>query len=364
MSPRALLALIAAALLALLAAVAVEHAASQRRVPGVAGTRLLPGLESAINAVSGLQLVGAGARPLVTLRRTAQGWAVAQTDAPADPARVRGYLLRLARARVIAGKTRDPSLYAAIGVATIRDAGAGAGGVELRLHGITPWPALLIGRYDSRLDGTFVRPAGSAESLLVAGDLTPPRVPAAWMPHPLLSIASDAVQALAVSDAGGASYVLDRDAAGRLMVRHAPPGVQAAARRDLVAGVLDGIDYTAVEPLMTPPADALRARVELRNGIIIALHVWRPTRAAAHARGVLTVQAPRGAAPALMTRTAAFAAWLQGRTWVLAPGTWSLLSGSLQPGMPMPAPAASAAAPAAAASSAATPSMISDGGRG
>ena len=362
MSPRALLALIAAALLALLAAVAVEHAASQRRVPGVAGTRLLPGLESAINAVSGLQLVGAGARPLVTLRRTAQGWAVAQTDAPADPARVRGYLLRLARARVIAGKTRDPSLYAAIGVATIRD--AGASGVELRLHGITPWPALLIGRYDPRLDGTFVRPAGSAESLLVAGDLTPPRTPAAWMPHPLLSIASDAVQALAVSDAGGASYVLDRDAAGHLMVRHAPPGVQAAARRDLVAGMLDGIDYSAVEPLMTPPADALRARVELRNGIIIALHVWRPTPAAAHARGVLTVQAPRGAAPALMTRAAALAAWLQGRTWVLAPGTWSLLSGSLQPGMPMPAPAASAAAPAAAVSSAATPSMISDGGRG
>ena len=361
MSPRALLVLIATALLALLAAVAVEHAASQRRQPSVAGTRLLPELESSINAVAGLQLLGAGARPLVTLRRTAQGWAVAQTAAPADPAQVRSYLLRLARARIIAGKTRDPSLYAAIGVVAIRS--AGTSGVELRLQGITPAPALLIGRYDARLDGTFVRPAGSAESLLVAGDLTPPRAPADWMPHPLLSIASDAVQAVTVTDSGGARYVLARGADGHLLVRHAPPGVQAAARRDLVAGVLDGIDYAAVEPGTVPPADALRAWVELRNGIVIELHLWRLAAAAMHARGVLTVQAPHGATPALVSRAAALAAWLQGRTWVLAPGTWSLLSGSLQPGMPMPAPASSATAPAAATSSA-TPPMISGGNGG
>ncbi len=362
MRPRALLALIAAALLALIAAVAVEHAASQRRQPGVAGSRLLPGLESSINAVTGLQLLGAGARPLVTLQRTAQGWAVTQTAAPADPARVRSYLLRLARARIIAAKTRDPSLYAVIGVAAI--AGGDASGVELRLQGMTASPALLIGRYDVRLDGTFVRPADSAESLLVAGDLTPPRAPTDWMPHPLLSIASDAVQAVTVSDASGARYVVAREIDGRLMVRHAPPGVQAAARRDLVAGVLDGLDYAAVEPVMAPPADALQARVELRNGIVIELHLWRPTPAATHARAVLTVQAPRRAAAALVVRATALAAWLQGRTWVLAPGTWSLLSGSLQPGMPMPAPAASAAAPAAATSSAAAPPMISDGDRG
>ncbi|HVB84804.1 MAG TPA: DUF4340 domain-containing protein [Rhodanobacteraceae bacterium] len=362
MRPRALLALIAAALLALIAAVAVEHAASQRRQPGMAGTRLLPGLESSINAVTGLQLLGAGAHLLVTLQRTAQGWAVTQTAAPADPARVRSYLLRLARARIIAAKTRDPSLYATIGVAAIASASAGDGGVELRLQGMTASPALLIGRYDERLDGTFVRPADSAESLLVAGDLTPPQAPVDWMPHPLLSIASDAVQAVTVSDASGARYVVAREADGRLMVRHAPAGVQAAARRDLVAGVLDGLDYVAVEPAAKPPADALRARVELRNGVVIELHLWRPTPVATHARAVLTVQAPRGAAPALVTRAAVLAAWLQGRTWVLAPGTWSLLSGSLQPGMPMPASAASA--PAAATSSAAAPPMISGGDRG
>ncbi len=363
MRPRALLALIAVTLLALIAAAVLEHASSRRRQPGVDGTRLLPGLESSINAVTGLQLVGAGARALVTLRRTTKGWEVAETAAPADPARVRSYLLRLARARIIAGKTRDPALYPLIGVAAIDH--ADASGVEARLSGLMPEPALLIGRYDARLDGTFVRLAGHAGSLLVAGDLTPSRAPADWMPHPLLSIASDAVQAVAVSDASGTRYVVAREADGRLRVQHAPPGVQAAARRDLVADVLDGIDYTAVEPGAAPPANALRARVELRDGIIIELHLWRPAGAAVPTHALLTVQAPRGRAPVPAARAAALAAWLQGRTWVLAPGTWSLLSGSLQPGVPMPASAASApaATPATTSSSAAEPSTINDGGR-
>jgi hypothetical protein len=361
MRPRALLALIAVTLLALIAAAVLEHASSRRRQSGVDGTRLLPGLESSINAVTGLQLVGAGARALVTLQRTTKGWEVAETAAPADPARVRSYLLRLARARIIASKTRDPSLYPLIGVAAIDH--ADASGVEARLSGLMPEPALLIGRYDARLDGTFVRRAGHAGSLLVAGDLTPPRAPADWMPHPLLSIASDAVQAVTVSDASDTRYVVVREADGRFRVRHAPPGVQAAARRALVADVLDGIDYTAVEPGVAPPASALRARVELRDGITIELHLWRPAGAAAPPRALLTVQAPRGRTPAPAMRAAALAAWLQGRTWVLAPGTWSLLSGSLQPGVPMPAPAASAAAPAAASSSAAEASGINEGGR-
>ncbi|MDE1959242.1 MAG: DUF4340 domain-containing protein [Xanthomonadaceae bacterium] len=360
MRPRALLVLIAVTLLTLVTAAALEHAASQRRQPGVDGTRLLPGLDSSINAVTGLQLVGAGARALVTLQRTAKGWEVSETAAPADPARVRSYLLRLARARIIAGKTRDPSLYPQIGVAAIDH--ADARGVEVRLSGLMPQPALLIGHYDARLDGTFVRLAGHAESLLVAGDLTPPRAPADWMPHPLLSIASDAVQAVTVSDASGARYVVDREADGRLRVRHAPPGVQAAARRDLVADVLDGIDYSAVEARTTPPANALRARVELRDGIIIELQLWQPAGAGTPTRALLTVQAPRGGAP-LHARAVALAAWLQGRTWVLAPGTWSLLSGSLQPGMPMPPSAAPDAAPAAATSSAAKASTINDGER-
>ncbi len=360
MRPRALLALLVVTLLALIAAVVVERDALQHGQPGVDGTRLLPGLESSINAVTGLQLVGNGARALVTLQRTAKGWEVAETAAPADPARVRGFLLRLARARIIAGKTRNPSLYPLIGVAGIDH--VGTSGVEARLSGLMPEPALLIGRYDARLDGTFVRLSGHAESLLVAGDLTPPRAPADWMPHPLLSIASDAVQAVAVSNASGTRYVVAREADGRLRVLHAPPGVEAAARRDLVADVLDGIDYSAVEPGTTPPANALRARVALRDGIIIVLRLWQPAGAGVPTRAVLTVQTPRGEPPSLAARAVALAAWLQGRTWVLAPGTWSLLSGSLQPGMPMPASAASAASPAASSSDAES-STINDGGR-
>ncbi|MDE1899991.1 MAG: hypothetical protein KGH73_13135 [Xanthomonadaceae bacterium] len=121
-------------------------------------------------------------------------------------------------------------------------------------------------------------------------------------------------------------------------------------------------DKGAVEARTTPPANALRARVELRDGIIIELQLWQPAGAGTPTRALLTVQAPRGGAP-LHARAVALAAWLQGRTWVLAPGTWSLLSGSLQPGMPMPPSAAPDAAPAAATSSAAKASTINDGER-
>ena len=345
MSWRGLSVLIALALLAVLADLAVRGPVGWTAPGQPVGRVLLPQLAAARARVTAITVQPPATAPVV-LRRAADGWRVESTQSPADPQMVEDWLDRFARARILETKTRLPAQYPQLGVAGPGRAGAG---IMLTLEGVPGLPQLLVGHYDARQDGTFIRLRGQAQSLLVGGDLTPPVRAVDWMRHPLLSLPASAVLQVDVLGRDGARFLIDRSLDGTPRVRIAAPQLrQPLALGVLLLGLFDGFDYAGVLPRSAAPPQAVQLRALLSDGSLLTLLAWRDVRG--RPLGNLDIQAPAGGLPAdAAAGLARTAARVQAHTWQLAPGTWSLLQDALYP----------AAAPARATTVAAPPDMPS-----
>ncbi len=305
------------------------------------GRLLFPSLAGEVNAIRSIRLVGAGKRTEVHLLREAEGWKLTGPDEPADAVRIRSWLLRLSSTRVLDIKTAQPSEYAAMGVQSIRQ--MGAGGTELILSGAHPPLRLIIGRYDLRQDGTFVRKVGTSQSLLVEGDLTPSRRAADWMSHPLLGLPAGEITQLQLAAPGGPEFALLRNAQGRISVTRAPPGVvRPRAQAALLISLFEVLDFREVRAPLRPPSQALSLRVELRDKLLIKSRIWRSKNATL---AVFKVQ-NRSRNKVTQRRAALLAQQLQRHVWVLAGGIWPTLQGALYASSSNPASTTTRTAPA------------------
>ena len=117
MNAKTLSTLAAAAVVALVAAIWINSADAPVSEESAKDKPLLPGLRDELNKVDGLVLGGAGGKPLVTLKRSGDGWQVAErSNYPADLGKLREYLYKLADAKVLDTKTANPKRYADLGV--------------------------------------------------------------------------------------------------------------------------------------------------------------------------------------------------------------------------------------------------------
>ncbi len=328
MSARAVLVWLLAAALAVLLDAVVPGGGTRAPAALPEGRLLLPGLQARLPQVGGIRLDAPGAPPLVLARRGGL-WHIQSPPMAADGALVQSWLRRLARARIVQAKTRDAARYAELDVAA---PGARGAGILLWLTGVPGIPALLIGRYDAREDGTFVRLSGRPQALLAGGDLTPPRRAVDWMHHPLLALPAGAVLQVDLLGPGGARFLVDRGLDGALHVPMRPRGLaQPLATGRLLLDLFEGFDYDGVHAPEPAPAQALRLRALLSDGSLLTLHVWRSAQG--QALGNLTIQAPAGGLPAdAAAGLARTAERVQAHTWRLMPGVWSLLHGALYPG--------------------------------
>ncbi|HEX7112126.1 MAG TPA: DUF4340 domain-containing protein [Mizugakiibacter sp.] len=358
--------------LALLTALAVAAAVvlDWRHAPAVVsaeGGALLPGLEARLNDVDRIDLTGAGDRVLTTLRREASGWTVAQRNGyPADIGALRSLLLQLAQARLAEPKTTNPARYAVLGVEDV--AQPKAGGVQLALHGAGGLPALIVGHYDLRAGGTFVRRAGEARSWLVAGDLRVDTDPAHWLDRAVADIPAAQIREVTVKPDEGPAFTVykaHRDAShysARELERRRELAAPYAAED--IAAALAGLELDDVYPASTRPvpADLKAAHLTFRtwDGLIVDADAWQQ-----RGQGYLRLRAsavPAATADAPASEVAAEAARLNARwdnwTYCLPAYRYAAFArrfDSLQrpprDATPSPAPAASAA-PAATATTA------------
>ncbi len=305
------------------------------------GQLLFPNLAKEVNSIRAIRLLGKDKRTELYLFRDVEGWKLTAIDEPADAARIRGWLLRLSSTRVLDTKTDQPSEYAAIGVQPVNR--AGADGTELILSGGHLPLRLIIGRYDSRQDGTFVRKVGASQSLLVEGDLAPSRRAADWMSHPLLGIPAEQIAKLQLSVPSGPEFALARDAQGQISIIRAPPGVvRPQAQAELLASLFGVLDFSEVRQPFKPPSQALILRVELHDKLLIKSRIWRSANTTL---AVFMVQS-RSRNPVTQRRAAMLAQQLQRHVWVLAGGIWPTLQGALYAPSYNPASTAIRAAPA------------------
>ncbi len=288
------------------------------------GQLLFPNLTKEVNSIRAIRLLGKDKRTELHLIREIAGWKLTGTDEPADAARIRGWLLRLGSTRILAAKTNQPSKYAAIGVQA--RSRAGVGGIELILSGAQHPIRLIIGHYDSRQDGTFVRKLGAAQSFLVEGDLTPSQRTADWMSHPLLSIAVEQIAKLQLSAPGGPEFFLVQNAQGQISVSRAAPGViRPQAQATLLARLFETLDFRELRTPLRPPPRALLLRVELRDKLLISTRIWRSANA------TLAVFKVRNRSRSEVTarRARMLAQRLQRHVWVLTGAIWPMLQRAL-----------------------------------
>lgn len=328
MSWRALSLLLLVAALALLLDLYGPGRAPGTQVASPVGTLLLPQLAAVRHDITAIETQPSG-QPGITLQRQPGGWHLLPIGMSADATHVQGWLARLARARILAVKTQVASQYASLGVA---DPGRPGGATVLRFAGPRQdLPTLLVGHYDPRQDGTFVRLQGTGGALLVGGDVEPPTRAVDWMPHPLLSLPASAVLQIDLFGPDNARYLVDRGLDGHPRVLAAPRSLhQQLAVGELLLGLFEGFDYDGVQTLTQAPATALQLRALLSDGSLLTLVAWRDP--AGHALGNLSIQAPPGGLPpdaaAGLEQTAGR---VKAHTWWLMPAAWSLLHGALYP---------------------------------
>jgi hypothetical protein len=169
------------------------------RVAGV-GDLLTPGLDAALNDVTGITLRGEDAT--VTLTRGERGWGVAEKGGyPAQVGRVREFLLALASASLLEAKTSDPERYAALGVQAVEDGGV-AVTVTTAAGPVTESP-LLIGDSARAGSATYARRADEAGSWLVSGDLDVSVDATKWLDTLVTDIAASRVQSVTIEHEDG-----------------------------------------------------------------------------------------------------------------------------------------------------------------
>ncbi|MDX1605770.1 MAG: DUF4340 domain-containing protein [Candidatus Competibacterales bacterium] len=220
---------------------------------------LYPGLQDQLNEVTAVRVFAAGDTLAAALQRSDDGWVVTSAhDYPADLATLRAQLLALAQARVIESKTDDPARYPQLGVQDLE--GGDAPGVRIEVDGPEPAPRLIVGEEaTSGVGQVYVRPQGEARSLLVEGNIDPPREARNWLRQPIVDIPGDTVQQVTIRHADGETLTLVRESREQtnLTPESLPPEreLDYASVANPVGSALAGLQLESVRPAAELPPD-------------------------------------------------------------------------------------------------------------
>ena len=278
MNPRELgiLALAAAAMAALAAAALHLH---QRPAADGRGEPWLAGLD--VNAVTRVDLYGAGKTLQVSLERRPEGWGVAQRQHyPAAVGRLRELLLGLAEARLLERKTDDPAQHAQLGLGDI--AAAAAGGRLLELAAADRVWRLRLGAPASGRQATYVRRAEQDQCWLIDRTFALDEAPRRWLEPALLDIGMERVRGFRIAHPDGET-VAGRRAEGPEAPRYAPQDLPAgrslksAYALNRAAAAIAGLSLEDVMPAsqaLRHLERAARIRYELDAGFALEARLF------------------------------------------------------------------------------------------
>ena len=280
MNQKTLIVLGVAAALAVGVALFVDHSRTPQSDVSARAGLLVPELREHVNDVTRITMTAANNQPAVTLARGQQGWTVAQRGGyPADVAKLRDFLLKLADATLLEEKTSNKDRYADLGVDDITS--ASAKGVLLDLEGLTKPARVVLGTYNAQGGGTFVRRADEVQSWLAKGTLAPEKNPADWIAKDLANIAADRIASVTITRPDGKLVrVANASAADtRFDIVDVPKGREASSEyvANGLGAVLSELNIEDVAPLAeaAPPASALKARYVAFDGLIVDATAWK-----------------------------------------------------------------------------------------
>lgn len=269
-------ALFVAALIVVGAAAWMAH---RRDLPsaGPAGSEVLPGVAQHLGEVSEVRVVTAGDVTAVTLRKLDdKHWGVMERAGyAADQQKLSRLLMNLKDLKVVEEKTAVPANYARLGVEDVK--GEKATGARVDLLGLKEPASLIVGSM-AGARGSYVRPAGSATSVLAEPQVSVERVPSNWLDRRVLDVATDRVQEVRITAGKASPYVVTREQPGQadFAVANLPKGheLSSPSAANTAAGALADLtmdDVRAASAGSPPQGETSHAEYRLFDGTVITL---------------------------------------------------------------------------------------------
>jgi Domain of unknown function (DUF4340) len=237
----------------------------------VAGTAVLPGLESAVNDVTQIRITKAGGTR-TTLEKQATDWLVGERGYPADSGKLRKLLLDLGALQAVERKTRLARNYKVLGVDDVTSPEATGARLDIVSPGKT-W-SLIVG---NSMDGNdcYVRVVDSPQSLLASPLVMVDADPKLWLDPIILDVGQSRVSEVEEQPAAGPAFSVSRDAKTQadFTVHGIPRGreLTGADAADSMASALSSLTLTDVRKA-APPAkgtDPSRAVFKTFDGLEI-----------------------------------------------------------------------------------------------
>ena len=226
---------------------------SQTGGDSIAGTKVLPGLESSVNDITEVRITKAD-RTEATLDRKATDWIVAERGYPADSGKLRKLLLDLGSLQAVERKTAIARNYAVLGVQSVTQPKATGARIDIVSAGRT-W-SLIVGNSVDDND-CYVRLADSAQSLLASPLIMVDADPKLWLDPTILDIAPSRVSEIDEQPAKGPGFSVSRDKSTQadFAVRGVPRGreLSGADAADSMGSALSALTLTDVSKATAQP---------------------------------------------------------------------------------------------------------------
>lgn len=243
---------------------------------------LVEGLRARLNDVSGLRVVGAGGKALLSLKREGERWTVAERASyPADVDKLRAFLLKLADAQRIEPKTQRKESFATLGVEDVSEPNAKS--LQVVLEGLSPEVSLIFGRNPSSGSGTFVRETGKDQSWLIDQNIAVDSALSNWLQRDLVDIAATRIASLSIATPKAKPLEIvptDDGGIAQFQLAALPRGRELASEVvvDATAGVFSGLrlDDVADASALAVADDATVTAVTLttKEGLQLQTQVW------------------------------------------------------------------------------------------
>jgi Domain of unknown function (DUF4340) len=250
---------------------------SQTGNDSVAGTTVLPGLESSLNDVTEVRIIKAD-ETRTTLERKATDWLVGERGYPADSGKLRKLLLDLGSLKAVERKTSIASNYPVLGVDDVTSPKATGARIDVVSPGRT-W-SLIVG-HSMDANDVYVRVAGSAQSLLASPLILVDADPKLWLDPAILDIAQNRVSEIDEQPPKGPGFSVSRakKTQADFTVHGIPHGreLTGADAADQMGSALSSLTLTDVRKAAAPPhgTDLSHAVFKTFDGLEIDLSGYK-----------------------------------------------------------------------------------------
>ena len=234
----------------------------------------LPGFAARVESIDRIELLGAGAKPLVLIEKSDGAWRMPDRDNwPANQREVGSALFRLGQAKRMEAKTADPKRHARLGVEDV--AAADAKGAQLRLSGGGGEPLhITVGNNHPSLGGSYVRLGDDPQAWLLDEDIGPARSAPDWLDRRLLDVPMARIDAIRVTPADGRAVRLSR-VEDRFSIDGLSPSAMANPDAgSTIGGFTDQLPLDDVARDSGAPATQT-AVFESFDGLRITVAAWR-----------------------------------------------------------------------------------------